>query len=67
VTHRPIQSSLARHVASAPDPREAEAMCRRAWQDDGIVCLRLDQIKTHGERWQVEAIAIKLYGKRKGK
>ncbi len=64
--HRPLQSSLAKVVTAEPDPKKAEQLCRAAWQEHGVVCLRLDQIKTHGERWQVEAIAIKLYGKRKG-
>lgn len=61
-----LQSSLARHVVTGEmSQTNAESACRQAWQQHGIVCLRLDQIKTHGERWQVEAIAQKLYGKRR--
>lgn len=67
MSHRPLQSSLARHVASGPSgDADAHAACKAAWHRDGVFCIRLDQIKGWGKRIQVEQIATEIYGRRKG-
>lgn len=61
-----LQSSLARHVTSGPDsPEQVFSLCKAAWHRDGIVCIRLDQVKGWGKRVQLEQIATEIYGKRK--
>ena len=46
------------------DPKEMEAMARRAWRERGIVILWPDRIKDAWDRQHVLNIASDLYGKR---
>ena len=46
------------------DPKEMEAMARRAWQERGIVILWPERIKDEWDRQHVLNIAHALYGKR---
>jgi hypothetical protein len=63
---------IERHSRTAPsraavppaDPKELEAMARRAWRDRGIVILWPDKIKDAWDRQHVLNIASDLYGKR---
>jgi hypothetical protein len=50
--------------ARPADPREMEAMARRAWRERGIVILWPDKIKDAWDRQHVLNIAAALYGKR---
>lgn len=43
---------------------EIREKAKRAWQEQGIACLRPDQIDDEWTRRAVEAEAIRLYGKR---
>ena len=52
-----------RHQAPA-DPKEMEAMARRAWRERGIVILWPDRIKDAWDRQHVLNIAADLYGRR---
>jgi hypothetical protein len=58
-----------RATASKPsqpptDPKEMEAMARRAWRERGIVILWPDKIKDDWDRQHVLNIASDLCGKR---
>ena len=46
------------------DPKELEAMARRAWQERGIAILWPDKIKDAWDRQHILNIANDLYGKR---
>lgn len=46
------------------DPKEMDAMARRAWRERGIVILWPDKIKDEWDRQHVLNIAADLYGKR---
>jgi hypothetical protein len=63
-----LQSSLSRHAAPAPkSDAEIRAECRAAWLRDGIVCIRPEWISNWPDRTQLELIANKTFGKRRGK
>lgn len=57
--HRSKATSIA-----PTDPKEMEAMARRAWQERGIVILWPERIKDEWDRQHVRNIANALYGKR---
>jgi hypothetical protein len=50
--------------APPADPKELEAMARRAWQERGIAILWPDKIKDAWDRQHILNIANDLYGKR---
>ena len=57
--------TMASRQAQAPtDPKEMEAMARRAWRERGIVILWPDRIKDAWDRQHVLNIATDFYGKR---
>ena len=49
---------------ASTDPKEMEAMARRAWQEHGIVIIWPERIKDEWDRQHVLNIASALYGKR---
>jgi hypothetical protein len=53
-----------RPAQSPADPKELEAMARRAWRERGIVILWPDRIKDEWDRQHVLNLANDLYGKR---
>jgi hypothetical protein len=53
-----------RSSQSSADPKELEAMARRAWRERGIVILWPDRIKDEWDRQHVLNLANDLYGKR---
>lgn len=62
-----VRSSLAGHVASGPKTdAEVRAECRAAWHRDGIVLLRSDWLTSWPEKKQLEQLAERAFGKRRG-
>lgn len=64
-----VRNPLARyaHIGQEPDRDRARRMCRSAWQDDGLICISLDDIPGWANRVAVEQVIEKVYGKRKGR
>lgn len=61
-----IKSSLGRFVQSGPtDEGEIRALAERAWQENGTIVLLPSQVVNWRDRALVEAVATRLYGKRK--
>jgi hypothetical protein len=60
-----VQSHLARHVAkTAISDGERVALMARAWIDDGIICLKPEQIANDILRQACITVAEELYGRR---
>ncbi len=60
-------SQLARYVATpAATDGERLALMARAWVDDGIICVRPEQIANHILRQACITVAEELYGTRNG-
>lgn len=60
-----IRSSLARHQPVSPmADDEIHRAARRAWREQGVICLRLNQIDDEWTRMAIEAEALRLYGPR---
>ena len=57
-----LRSSLARHVASAPDPDGTAALAARLWRERGMVALRPEDIPDPWRRQVVIQEAERLYG-----
>lgn len=72
MTDQPSQprSALApfAHLTREPSPEEAWELCRAAWHNQGILCLRLDGLDTR-IGWVAQRVARNLgeqaFGKRK--
>lgn len=56
--------ATASREAPPADPKELEAMARRAWRERGIAILWPDKIKDAWDRQHIFNIANDLYGKR---
>jgi hypothetical protein len=56
--------ATASREAPPADPKELEAMARRAWRERGIAILWPDKIKDAWDRQHILNIANDLYGKR---
>jgi hypothetical protein len=62
-----LRSSLATRVASGPKTDdEIRAECQRAFHSDGIVCLRSEWLTSWPEKKQLEQLAERAFGKRRG-
>jgi hypothetical protein len=60
-----MRSSLARRQPVAPtDETELERMRRAAWLQQGVVCLRPDEIADDWLRRALQNLAIELWGQR---
>ncbi len=58
-------SQLARYVANPPATTgQVKALGARAWHDEGIVCLRPEELTDNFLRQAVINAAEKLYGRR---
>jgi len=64
MSERGPRSMASRQAETPPDPKQMEAMARRAWRERGILILWPDRIKDAWDRQHVLNIAIDLYGKR---
>jgi hypothetical protein len=58
------RTNPARQAQPPADPKEMEAMARRAWRERGIVILWPDRIKDAWDRQHVLNIVNDLYGRR---
>lgn len=56
--------ATASREAPPADPKELEAMARRAWRERGIAILWPDKIRDAWDRQHILNIANDLYGKR---
>ena len=56
--------ATASREAPPADPKELEAMARRAWRERGIVILWPEKIKDAWDRQHILNIANDLYGKK---
>lgn len=63
IERRP-RTSGSKEAPPPADPKEMEAMARRAWRERGIVILWPDKIKDAWDRQHILNIANNLYGKR---
>lgn len=59
-----LRSSLARHVASDPDPADAARLAARLWRERGMVAIRPEDIQDPWRRQVVIQEAERLYGPR---
>lgn len=61
-----MSSTLAKfaHLSREPNKAEARALCRKAWHEDGVLCVRIEDV-AWGKRQQLEQIGTELYGRRK--
>ena len=62
IEHR-SRATVSREAPPA-DPKDLEAMARRAWRERGIAILWPDKIKDEWDRQHILNIANDLYGKR---
>lgn len=61
---RRSRTAASRETSALADPKELEAMARRAWRERGIVILWPDRIKDPWDRQHILNIANDLYGRR---
>lgn len=62
-----IRSSLAGHVASGPtSPEEIRRKCAAAYHNEGVILLKPEWFETWADRKQLEILADKAFGKRRG-
>lgn len=60
-----IKTSLAGHVASAPADAAALLKLRRdAWQQQGVLIVRPDELADDWDRLHLNNIGVQLYGRR---
>lgn len=61
-----IPSSLGRFVQSGPTAEgDIKALAERAWQENGTIVLLPSQVVNWRDRAVIEAVATRLYGKRR--
>lgn len=61
-------SSLGRHVGRSPaSPEDLEAMRRRAWHQQGVAMIPVDEVSNEYLRLGIEALMAERYGRRAGK
>ena len=63
IDRRP-RPTATRETSAPADPKELEAMARRAWRERGIAILWPDKITDAWDRQHILNIANDLYGKR---
>ena len=63
-----LRSQLApvAHLMRDPNRAEAKKVMSKAWHDHGILTCSLDDFHGWADQKQVQILAEKLYGKRKG-
>ncbi|CAN0355937.1 unnamed protein product, partial [Phaeothamnion confervicola] len=60
-----VRSSLSRTIPRPQTPEwELEEFRRRAWQMDGVACIKVDRINDDWERQVIVNVANKLFGER---
>ena len=62
-----LRSSLAGHVASGPtSPEDVRRKCAAAYHNEGVILLKAEWLPTWADRKQLEILAEKAFGARKG-
>ncbi|QDQ24950.1 hypothetical protein FNU76_00520 [Chitinimonas arctica] len=65
--HKAVRSSLANHAATGPaGDAELKQLRAAAWHKQGVLVVRLDDVRDDWDRLHLSNIATELYGQRKG-